>query len=190
MKKAKNSGFKFKYAAQTYTPSKAKLMNEQSLRAEYTRMRDAVQKRLQRLGGTEWGELDETRELQAPIKKLSEIGNKKELYEEFNRAYRFLRSQRNTVRGYKSEKAWFMEKFQDEKSALNAYGITNEADYVTFKNLMNRLDEASAGVRFDSPRIKKFFEEHAHDKGKNEKQYREKLIQEFFDKYVYGIREK
>lgn len=179
-----NNRFKFRYAAREYTPSRAKLLSDKGLRDEYTRMRNAVQKRLNRLSGTEWAEIDDNKEFQAPIKKLSEIKDKTELVLEFNRAFRFLRRSTTTLSGFKKEQDWFFENFGNEDSSLSAFGIADRRDYVTWRNLMTRLSEASAGVRFDSPRIKKFFEEHASDEGKSERGYREKLIKEFFDKYV------
>ncbi len=112
-----------------YNPRQLALIDDATLRKEYTRLRDIAQKRLQRLGQSEQGrESDIYVSNVGAFPTIKKMGGKVNKYNLIKLA-RFVANEMSTVRGQKAVTVKIVK-------SLNASGITS----VTKKNLENYGD--------------------------------------------------
>lgn len=125
MASASKPSFSFRYSDATYTSIGAEAFVQNAtpkelreFRNEYTRMRDAAQKRLNRLGQ----EFPDSKTYQSHRKGFAKLKDipKEKLGEAFSELGKFLKAKRSTVSGQKEIKAKTINTFQAQGLNLNA----------------------------------------------------------------------
>ncbi len=158
MAKRKTSDFKYAFggnseAIKNYITSDAVL---KEFKKEYSRLRDAERKQIERLQKSEFSQLQSAQQKLAP--KLEEFKTKtgkfkkSEFANEFARMQRFLASERRTLTGQGEIRSRTISKLQ----ARN-YNVTTE-NYAEFVALMEELRRRGLDELYDSAQvIKKYF---------------------------------
>ena len=108
------------------------------IRAEYTRMRDAAQKRLKRLDKSEFSESKAALMHPFGFPKLKEI-DERDLPKAMNELYRFLRASTSTVYGQREVKERIVNKFNNAGFAKEGYDLRDQKNYEVFINVMERV---------------------------------------------------
>lgn len=147
---------KFNLPRNAYTPGGISILKEASVadaRKEYTRLRSIIQKRLKRLGESEFAESPIYKNYKDYFKKLADIQPEKiGLY--LSQAYRFLTNPRSSVTGQRKV-------ISDTLRALHEHGFKR----ITRKNLrqfgefMDAARMKMGKVKLPSDKIAELFEE-------------------------------
>lgn len=108
------------------------------IRAEYSRMRDAAQKRLQRLDKSEFSESKAALMHPFGFPKLKEI-DERDLPKAMNELYRFLRAKTSTVYGQREAKEKTIEKFNKAGFDKEGFDLHDPENFKNFINVMERV---------------------------------------------------
>lgn len=159
-----------------YNPQALKKKDIKEVRKEYTRLRDISQKRLKRLGKTEFKESKVYKNYKEGFKKQSELKNVQELYAELNRLARFVSAEKSTIQRQERQKKDFINTMNERYP-----NIVNEKNYWDFVEYMDEMRSMGLLEEYDSERIIEFFEEVQGKTSKNERLSGESLKQAFED---------
>ena len=108
------------------------------IRSEYSRMRDAAQKRLQRLDKSEFSESKAALMHPFGFPKLKEI-DERDLPKAMNELYRFLRAGTSTVYGQREAKEKTIEKFNKAGFDKEGFDLHDPENFKNFINVMERV---------------------------------------------------
>lgn len=115
-----------KYNAEWYLPNNtlSRTIPDKQIRAEYTRLRDIAQKRIKRLGESEWRSSETYQRYKGGFPKLSEIPNRTNLSYELAKLSRFVSAKTTTVTGLRHQRT-------EQLKSLKKHGY----DFVNKKNI-------------------------------------------------------
>ena len=108
------------------------------IRAEYSRMRDAAQKRLQRLDKSEFSESKAALMHPFGFPKLKDI-DQRDLPKAMNELYRFLRAGTSTVYGQREAKEKTIEKFNKAGFDKEGFDLHDPENFKNFISVMERV---------------------------------------------------
>lgn len=108
------------------------------IRAEYSRMRDAAQKRLQRLDKSEFSESKAALMHPFGFPKLNDI-DQRDLPKAMNELYRFLRAGTSTVYGQREAKEKTIEKFNKAGFDKEGFDLHDPENFKNFISVMERV---------------------------------------------------
>ena len=108
------------------------------IRAEYSRMRDAAQKRLQRLDKSEFSESKAALMHPFGFPKLKEI-DERDLPKAMNELFRFLRAGTSTVYGQREAKEKTIEKFNKAGFYKEGFDLHDPENFKNFISVMERV---------------------------------------------------
>lgn len=156
--------FKFGFSPDTYTPAGLRNMPEKQLRAEYTRMRDAAQKRLKRMMGSEFSTSAAVQQHLggfATLKSLSVKGDpaltQANLQSAFLDVYRFLKAKSSTVYGQREIKAEALKSLARNFNLSEEVRSMLEEDWKAFGDFMDYARTYALSHMIDSERILSFY---------------------------------
>lgn len=109
-----------------------------AIRAEYTRMRDAAQKRLKRLDKSEFSESKAALMHPFGFPKLKEI-DERDLPKAMNELFRFLRAGTSTVYGQRVAKEKTIEKFNNAGFDKEGFDLHDPENFKQFISVMERV---------------------------------------------------
>lgn len=173
---AKQRQFELAYPVEWYTPYGIANLTDKQLRDEYTRMRDAAQKRVKRLVTSEFAGTQAAQQYGRGFAKLGTltVGNsktagpeeraiaqqatRKNIEAEFMRMSVFLRSPEVTVTGLRERRAHNIKMLREHGFAVN------RRNYDKFVKFMERMREKYGSRIFDSDQAADMFSaaERAH----------------------------
>ena len=108
------------------------------IRAEYTRMRDAAQKRLKRLTDSEFNDSKAVKMHPEGFKRLKDIDDR-DLPKAMNDLYRFLRAGTSTVYGQREAKQKTIEKFNKAGFDKEGFDLKDPENFKTFIDVIERV---------------------------------------------------
>lgn len=140
-----------KYDKEWYTPSqivarlKASPEARKEARKEYTRLRDISQKRLKRMGKTQWARTQTYKKNVNHYKKLKDIKSDYELAGRLSDLARFIVSKYSSVAKQK-------EIMKKSLATLHehGYGFVNEDNYIDFGDFMEAYRNQMLDMEYDS----------------------------------------
>lgn len=135
------AGARLKYNAEWYLPSNtlSKTISDRTIRAEYTRLRDIAQKRIKRLGQSEWASTELYRKYRGGFPKLSEISNNTNLSYKLSELARFVSAKTTTVSGLRQQRARSLKQLHK-----HGYTFVNEKNFRRFGEFMELYRETTA----------------------------------------------
>lgn len=133
-----------KYNAEWYLPNNtlSGTVPDRTLRAEYTRLRDIAQKRIKRLGASEWSDTETYRKYRAGFPKLSEIPNRTSLSYKLTELSRFVSAKTTTVTGLRQQRSRSLKELH-----RHGYTFVNIKNYKRFGQFMEEYREKTAGKK-------------------------------------------
>lgn len=133
-----------KYNAEWYLPNNilSRTIPDKQIRAEYTRLRDIAQKRIKRLGESEWADTKLYRKYAAGFPKLSDIQNRTNLSYQLAALSRFVAAKTTTVSGLKHQRAESLKTLKQ-----HGYGFVNIQNYKQFGEFMEDYREKMIGKK-------------------------------------------
>lgn len=173
---AKQKPFELAYPVEWYTPYGIANLTEKQLREEYTRMRDAAQKRVKRLTTSEFSTTQAAQQYGRGFAKMSTLtvrspksagkeereiaqqATRKNIEAEFMRMSVFLRSPEVSVAGLRERRAHNIKMLRKHGYAVNT------RNYDKFVKFMERMREKYGSRLFDSDQAADIFSaaERAH----------------------------
>lgn len=122
-----------KYNAEWYLPNNtlSGTIPDRILRAEYTRLRDIAQKRIKRLGASEWRDTKLYKKHAQGFPKLSELPNAKNLSYELAALARFVAAKTTTVSGLRHQRSESLKTLH-----RHGYNFVNIQNYKAFGEFM------------------------------------------------------
>lgn len=144
-----------KYNAEWYLPNNtlSRTIPDKQIRAEYTRLRDIAQKRIKRLGESEWRSSETYQRYKGGFPKLSEIPNRTNLSYELARLSRFVSAKTTTVSGLKHQRT---EQLKSLKK--HGYDFVNKENIDKFGQFMEDFRNKELGRRKEgSPIVVELF---------------------------------
>lgn len=149
----KQSKASLRWERDAYAPSALQSRDYAELRKEYTRLRNIAQKRIKRLGETEWRTSDVYRQNVGKYPVLKEIGNKAELIDRLNALSRFISAERGSVTGLERER-------RKSVAALQSHGYTfvTTQNFRAFAEFMGWAKATYGNKAFSSERVYDVFE--------------------------------
>lgn len=126
-----------------------------AIRAEYTRMRDAAQKRYKRLLGSEFSSSEAIQRHPAGFPKLREI-DERDLPKAMNELYRFLRAGSSTVYGQREAKEKMIEKFNEAGFEDEGFDLRIQKNFDEFIKVMKRVRKLN--IAYGSDYVREFTE--------------------------------
>lgn len=129
---------RLKYSQEWYLPNNtlSGTISQSTIRAEYTRLRDIAQKRIKRLGESEWRDTEIFRKYREGFPKLSEIPNSTNLSYKLAELSRFVSTKTTTVTGLKQQRARTLETLHK-----HGYSYVNIKNYKQFGAFMDQYRE-------------------------------------------------
>lgn len=189
---AKQRPFELKLPPAAYTPYGIGALTEKQLRDEFTRMRDAAQKRVKRLQSSEFASTEVAKQFSAGFKKLGNLTTRapkgaspedrqaaaavtrREIEREFMRMATFLRSAgQASVSGLKQRRAENIAVMQE-----HGYNVTTK-NYSRFVKFMEEGRRRYGRKVFDSSQAADMFE--AKERAKLSSKQLDKLMQAYFE---------
>lgn len=133
-----------KYNAEWYLPNNtlSGTISQKDIRSEYTRLRDIAQKRIKRLGESEWADTKLYKKYKGGFPKLSEIGNRTNLSYELAALSRFVAAKITTVSGLKHQRAESLKTLK-----RHGYDFVNIKNYKAFGEFMEDYREKMIGKK-------------------------------------------
>lgn len=115
-----------KYNAEWYLPNNtlSRTIPDKQIRAEYTRLRDIAQKRIKRLGESEFRSSETYQKYKGGFPKLSQIPNRTNLSYELAKLSRFVSAKTTTVTGLRHQRT-------EQLKSLKKHGY----EFVTKENI-------------------------------------------------------
>ena len=144
-----------KYNAEWYLPNNtlSRTIPDKQIRAEYTRLRDIAQKRIKRLGESEWRSSETFQRYKGGFPKLSEIPNRTNLSYELAKLSRFVSAKTTTVSGLKHQRS---EQLKSLKK--HGYDFVNKENIDKFGQFMEDFRNKELGRRKEgSPIVVELF---------------------------------
>lgn len=149
----KQSRAALRWERDAYTPAALQQREYAELKKEYTRLRDIAQKRLKRMGETEWATADVYRQNVGKYPVIKDIGNKSELIDRLNAISRFVMAERGSVSGLERER-------RKSVAALKSHGYTfvTKENFRAFAEFMGWAKATYGNKAFSSERVYDVFE--------------------------------
>lgn len=144
-----------KYNAEWYLPNNtlSRTIPDREIRAVYTRLRDIAQKRIKRLGESEWRSSETYQRYKFGFPKLSQIPNRTTLSYELARLSRFVSAKTTTVSGLKHQRS---EQLKSLKK--HGYDFVNKENIDKFGQFMEDFRNKEIGRRKEgSPIVVELF---------------------------------
>ena len=144
-----------KYNAEWYLPNNtlSRTIPDKQIRAEYTRLRDIAQKRIKRLGESEWRSSETYQRYKEGFPKLSQIPNRTNLSYELAKLSRFVSAKTTTVSGLKHQRT---EQLKSLKK--HGYEFVNKENIDKFGQFMEEFRNKELGWRKEgSPIVVELF---------------------------------
>lgn len=129
---------RLKYNAEWYLPNNtlSRTVSDKTIRAEYTRLRDIAQKRIKRLGESEFSDTEIYRKYRGGFPKLADIANRTNLAYKLAELSRFVSAQTTTVSGLRQQRARSLKTLQQ-----HGYSFVNMKNYTQFGKFMEGYRE-------------------------------------------------
>lgn len=148
---------KLKWDAALYQAEALKVRDSKELRAEYTRLRDIAQKRLSRLGKSEFSNTQSYQRYKDAFPKLKEIKNEGELRLRLSQLAKFVSSSTSSITGLK-------QKRKKQLASLHERGydwVTEENFQEFYEWIDEYIDTHSTRHYYPAPEVvKEAFKEH------------------------------
>lgn len=144
-----------KYNAEWYLPNNtlSRTIPDKQIRAEYTRLRDIAQKRIKRLGESEWISSETYQRYKGGFPKLSQIPNRTNLSYELAKLSRFVSAKTTTVTGLRHQRT---EQLKSLKK--HGYDFVNKENIDKFGQFMEDFRNKELGRRKEgSPIVVELF---------------------------------
>lgn len=188
---AKQTPFKLRYPVEWYTPYGIANLTDKQLREEYTRMRDAAQKRVRRLLSSEFSESEAARQYgkgfaklgsltvftpataQAEERQIAQAVTRKNIEAEFMRMSVFLRSPEVSLAGLRERRAHDIRLLRQHGYAVNT---KNYNKFVSFLETMRRKYGAKI---FDSDQAADLFS--AAERAQLSPEQLEKMVERYHE---------
>ena len=131
-----------KYNAEWYLPNNtlSGTISQKDIRSEYTRLRDIAQKRIKRLGVSEWSSTELYRKYAGGFPKLSEIVNQTNLSYQLAALSKFVAAKTTTVTGLKQQRSKALKSLKQ-----HGYGFVNVQNYNRFGQFMEEYRQKTLG---------------------------------------------
>ena len=130
---------RLQWPSATYEPEALKVRDSKELRKEYSRLRDIAQKRLIRLGTSEFSEGSTYRHYKDVFPKLSEIKTEAQLRQRLAILARFVESKASTVSGIKAKRTAQIRSLQEQGydwiDESNFDNFIRDDDFANVKNM-------------------------------------------------------
>lgn len=125
---------KFSFPISAYQPDALQQgYSEKELRKEYTRLRDIAQKRIKRMGESEFRGSQTYKYNVNRFSKLSEIGSKSELTHLLGDLARFLTASRGSIKGMRKERQRSIDTWHEKGATfVNAENYNEWIDFLVF----------------------------------------------------------
>lgn len=142
---------KFSYEHEFYTPQTLlEYMNSskdayKEMRREYSKMRDISQKRLKRLGDSEFKRTQMYKKNVNKFKKLEDIKTKQELASRLSEMEHFLTSKTSTLKGQKEVRDKSLQTLHD-----HGYDFVNEENFFDYGDFMEEYRNQLLDMEYDS----------------------------------------
>lgn len=186
---AKQAPFELAYPVEWYTPYGISNLTDKQLREEFTRMRDAAQKRVGRLVKSEFANTEAARQYGKGFAKISTLTVKtpktasaedreiarnvtrKNIEAEFMKMSVFLRSPEVSVKGLR-------ERRDHNIKMLRQHGyLVNKRNYSKFTNFMERMRERYGAKIYDSDQAADLFS--AAERAKLSPEQLDKMVERY-----------
>ena len=144
-----------KYNTEWYLPNNtlSRTILDKQIRAEYTRLRDIAQKRIKRLGESEWRSSETYQRYKGGFPKLSQIPNRTNLSYELIKLSLFVSAKTTTVSGLKHQRT---EQLKSLKK--HGYDFVNKENIDKFGQFMEDFRNKELGRRKEgSPIVVELF---------------------------------
>ena len=144
-----------KYNTEWYLPNNtlSRTLLDKQIRAEYTRLRDIAQKRIKRLGESEWRSSETYQRYKGGFPKLSQIPNRTNLSYELIKLSLFVSAKTTTVSGLKHQRT---EQLKSLKK--HGYDFVNKENIDKFGQFMEDFRNKELGRRKEgSPIVVELF---------------------------------
>lgn len=131
-----------KYNAEWYLPNNtlSGTISQRDIRSEYTRLRDIAQKRIKRLGESEWADTKLYKKYREGFPKLSQIPNETNLSYEMAALAKFVNMKTSTITGLRHQRTESLRTLK-----RHGYDFVNEQNYRAFGEFMeayrDRIEE-------------------------------------------------
>lgn len=152
-KGGKRSKATLKYDKQKYTPEGSQSLTEKQVREEYTRLRAIANKRIKRLGESEWRDTEVYERHRFGFKKLSQLKNERDLAHELSEVARFIDSKRSSASGLRQIRKQAVETLQER-----GYKDINTSNYNEFVEFMEHARVSNLNKLYGSERVAEYFE--------------------------------
>lgn len=138
---------------QFYTPIGAKELKAEDLRKEYSRLRSIADKRIKRMGKSEWNDSQIYLENREGFKTLKDIKTDAELRHEFSNLARFVTSERGTVSGQNKIRKETVKTLKDR-----GYDFVTVKNFRDFAEFMEYARTSNLGKLYDSDKVAEVYE--------------------------------
>lgn len=129
-----------------------RLVNEKTIRADYSELRRIALDRLERFVGTEWEDSQVYRYNKNRFKKLSEIKSPEELSSLLTDVHTFVNAKTGSVTGLVRQRAETIETLHD-----HGYDFVNRSNFRQFTDFMDNMRRAHISRILDSERLTDLF---------------------------------
>lgn len=147
-----------KYDRQMYNPQDLKGLTSKELRKEYSRLRDISQKRLKRLGESEFNKSQTYLYNKSRYIPLKQIKSDAQLRFYLTDLANFISAKRSTVSGAR-------QVISDRIATLNerGYSFINKDNIVAFGNFMNYMKQTHLDAIYDSDQSAEFWNDYIEE---------------------------
>jgi len=142
-----------KFDKEYYTPIGAKALKASDLRKEYSRLRSIAQKRIKRMGKSEWNDSQIYLENRDGFKTLKQVHTDREMRHEFAQLARFVSSERSSVSGQNKIRKKTVVQLED-----HGYEFVTKDNFREFAQFMEYARTANMGRLYDSEKVAVLFE--------------------------------
>lgn len=145
---------KLKYDADIYTPQGLKTLTDKQVRKEYSRLRSIAQKRLKRMGKSEWADsrtYEKNVNKYVPLKDLSTPSLVRHRLSELSR---FITNKKSSITGQNDIRERTVKTLNER-----GYHFITEENFKQFTDFMDWARGATLGLMFDSKRILEKYDE-------------------------------
>lgn len=143
-----------KWGIDEYGVSKLNKRSEREVRAEYSRIRSILRKRVERMRGSEWEASHTYLKYGDGIKSLKDIKDRRELSHRLNELASELNRQTSSVKGLEQRRDNFIKTMNDRYPAIKI----NASNYIDFMDFMQTLKDYNAALEYDSEQMLEFFD--------------------------------
>ena len=157
---AKSSKYvKFSFPISAYQPDALQQgYSEKELRKEYSRLRDVAQKRIKRMGQTEWKRSQTYKYNVDRYKKVRDITSTSELTHLMSDMARFLTASRGGVQGLEINRQRILETMHTPKAGSPMFDFVNESNWWDWVDFIEWVKDF-AGFSYDAGKVKDVFKQ-------------------------------